>query len=201
MAKWTIDSDRPPAPDDGPFYGADLNLYMHADAWVSVAPKTTKQFDQAALKNPTLKEELKRLCQSFPPEHLSALADALRPSAKGAIKRGPREKALESAVVTTIKAMLQAGKKPGEIAKAIAPQIPSLSPEGQLKRARREVKRWSGYKPGFQVSHQIALQRWAVHQAAGQLEEEVTRGTLTEAEAMDQLLGRVSAIMSRASAP
>jgi hypothetical protein len=172
---------------------------MHAVAWVSKAPKTTKQFDQAALRNPALKEELERLCQSFPAEHLSALADALRVSAKGAIKRGPREKPLDSAVVTTIKAMLHAGKKPGEIAKSIAPQIPSLSPDGQLKRAQREVKRWSGYKPGFQVSHLVALRGWAAHQAARQLEEEVTKGTLTEAEAMDQFWGQVSVFMSRAS--
>jgi len=200
MEKWTIHSDRPPSPDDAPFYGADLNLFIQARGWVGVEPKTTKQFDQVVKQHPALSEELSRLCRSYSPQHLSALADALRATAKGAVRRGPREKELDGTIITTMKAMLHAGKRPGEIAKIVAPQMPGPSAEAQMKRARRELKRLSAQKSSFQVSHLFALQQWAAVQAMRQLQQDISAGALTEAEAIEQLQGRISIIMSRASA-
>jgi hypothetical protein len=206
MEKWTIHSDRPPSPDDAPFYGADLNLFMHAGGWVGVEPKITKQFDRVVKQHSALKlnEELSRLCRSYPPQHLSALADALRSSAKGAVRRGQREKELDGAIIATMKAMLHAGKKQEEIAKAVAPQMPGVDPrpsaEAQMKRARREVERLSGQKSGLQVSHLFALRQWAAVQATRQLQQDIGAGALTEAEAIEQLPGQISIIMSRASA-
>jgi hypothetical protein len=116
------------------------------------------------------------------------------------VRRGPREKELDGAIIATMKAMLHAGKKQGEIARAVAPQMPGPSAEARMKRARREVKRLSVQKSGFQVSHLSALQQWAAVQATRQLQHDIGAGTLTEAEAIEQLPGRISIIMSRASA-
>jgi hypothetical protein len=198
VERWTINNRRPPSPGDGPFYGADLGLFMHGTGWISVLPKTTKQFDQAAKQNPALIDELKRLCQSFKAEHLSALADAIHESVKNSLNRGPRKKEISSAALAKIKAMLYAGKEPGEVAKAVAPEIASSSEAGRLKRAHREVNQWVGHKPSLQVSYEIALGQWAVVEAARQLEEEISGGRMTEAEAEKQLPGRISEIKSRA---
>lgn len=199
MEKWTIASRRPPTPSDGPFFGADLNLFMHGTGWAGVQPKTTKSFDQAAKQNAVLEDELNRLCQTFPAQDLSALAEALQASAKGTLKRGARERSLDSGIIVRIKGMLHAGKKPGDVARAIAPEIPSLSPEGQLKRARREVSKWVGQKPGFQVSYDIALGQWAAYEAERQLQQQVEAGTITEAEAVERIPGQISEIKSRVS--
>ena len=198
MERWTINSRRPPSPGDGPFYGADLGLFMHATLSVSVLPKTTKQFDQAAKQNPALTDELARLCRSFKAEHLSALADALHESVKNSLNRGPRKKEIRGTVVTKIKAMLYAGKERHEVAKAVAPDIASSSVAGRLKRAHREVSRWVGHKPSLQVSYEIAFGQWAAAEAARQLEEEISGSIMTEAEAEKQLPGRISEIKSRA---
>ncbi len=61
MEKWTMSSRRPPSLEDGPFFGADLGLFMHGRAWVGVLPKRTKQFDQVAKQKPALNDELTRL--------------------------------------------------------------------------------------------------------------------------------------------
>jgi hypothetical protein len=198
VERWTIDSRHPPSPGDGPFYGADLGLFMHATLSVSVLPKTTKQFDQAAKQNPALTDELARLCRSFKAAHLSALADALHESVKNSLNRGPRKKEISGTVVTNIDAMLYAGKEPAKVARAVAPDIASVSEPGQLKRAHREVRRRVGHKPTLQVSYEVALGLWAGKEAARQLEEEISGGIMTEAEAEKQLPGRISEIKSRA---
>jgi hypothetical protein len=198
VERWTINSRRPPSPGDGPFYGVALGLFMHATGWVGVLPKTTKQFDQAAKQNLALTDELARLCRSFKAADLSALADALHESVKNSLNRGPRKKEISGTVVANIDAMLYAGKEPAEVAKAVAPDIASLSVPGRLKRAHREVRRRVGRKPSLHVSYEIALGQWAVAEAARQLEEEISGGIMTEAEAEKQLPGRISEIKSRA---
>jgi hypothetical protein len=198
VERWTIDSGRPPSPGDGPFYGADLGLFSHANFSVGVLPKTTKHFDQAAKQNPALTDELARLCRSFKAADLSALADALHESVKNSLNRGPRKKEISGTVVTKIKAMLYAGKEPHEVARAVAPDIASLSGPGRLKRAHREVRQRTRHKPSLEVSYEMAFGMWAVKEAAQQLEEEISGGTMTEAEAEKQLPGRISEIKSRA---
>ena len=141
----------------------------------------------------------RRLCQLLEPKHLSALADALQASAKGALKRGPREKEIDAGVIVTIKQMLHAGNKPGEVARAIASQVPGVSPESQLKRARREVKQWVGHRSGTKVSYEHALTLWAGYEAKRQLEQEIADGALSEADAVEQMPGRISEIKSRAT--
>ena len=198
MEVWTPASRRPPRPEDGPFHGADFGSFVHGTAWVGVLPKSTKQFDEVAKRTPALKDELARLCQTFRPEHLSALADALRASARGAIKRGPREKEIPADIILEIKALLYQGVDPSEIARRVVPRIPSTSAAAGLKRAQREVKQWIGHKPGFRISHELALKWWACSEAKRQLTEEIDNGALSEAEAIERLEGRISEIMSRA---
>jgi hypothetical protein len=86
MEKWTPFSQRPPRPSDGPFHASDFDAFGHGIGWRGVTPPE-KALEQLELM-PMLKAELERLCQTFPPEHLSALGSALRLLVKGLVKRG-----------------------------------------------------------------------------------------------------------------
>ncbi len=190
---------QPPGPEDAPFRAADFNVFVHVTAWVGVQPKPTKQFEQIAKQAPELRDELERLCQKFRPEHISALAEALHASAKGAIRRGPRKRELPAEVVGRVKALLHQGMAPSEIARQIEPMMPGLSPQARLKRAHREVAQWVGHKSGFTVNYHLALQWWATLEARRQLDEEIRSSALSESEALERVSGRISEIMSRAS--
>lgn len=198
MADWSIGSRRPPRPEDGPFYLADLGLIVHGEVEIKTAPRKTKSFEKALKKHPSLGDELNRLCTTFTPECLSALSDALQTSVKGSVKRGPRKNGLSADLVMTIKSMLFAGKEPAVVARAISSKVPGTSPESRLKRAHREVRQWVGKRSTAQASIGVALAIWACAEAARQLDEEVNAGILDDARAQGMLEGRISEIKSRA---
>ena len=91
--KWTLNSLRPPTLADGPFPVSDFNNAVAADITAHLRSRTTPYFDDIARRYPTfpLQAELNHLCRAFNHEVLSALANTLRFSARGSVKRGRRK--------------------------------------------------------------------------------------------------------------
>ena len=96
--KWTVNSLRPPTLADGPFPASDFNHAVAADVTAHLLSKTTPYFDDIARRYPTfpLQAELNRLCRAFNHEVLSALANTLRFSARGSVKRGRRRPSISA---------------------------------------------------------------------------------------------------------
>ncbi len=89
MSNWTPDSLRPPTPEDAPFYAMDFGIVIAGDGVVHPLPKTTQHLDNAVRRftELPLREELSRLCSLFNEEALSAIANALRQTVAGHVKR------------------------------------------------------------------------------------------------------------------
>ncbi len=104
MPDWTPDSLRPPRPEDAPFYAIDFGMVIAGDGVVHPMPKTTAHFDNVARSDPTLplRDELERLCRTYNEEVLAALANALRATVVGMVRRGrPRRGSARSPAGTT----------------------------------------------------------------------------------------------------
>ncbi len=185
--------------------GADNRARGIAGA-ATLSPVTTKQFDNAALKFPDLplRDELGRLCGTFPTRALAALADALRATVAGHVKRRPPRLQGMDRAPSHIRAAVQAHRRKGMGDAQIAREIAHLLPRGQgetsrRKRALREVAKIKPPAgPGVDVSFPIALDWWADLRAERQLVAAVNRGLLSVAEAERRWEGRKSLFMSRA---
>jgi hypothetical protein len=108
-------------------------------------PVETMSFRKAALNKPALSAELNRLCGSYDPVHLAALADALGATVKGHVPKGAREYPVPGAVQLMAKMLLAADEDQNAIAHTIAPRLPTEMPdeqagEARLKRAKKLVK-------------------------------------------------------------
>ncbi len=206
MPDWTPASLRPPRPEDGPFSFFDFNIIVAADANSHPPPRTTKSFDNAVRKYPSLQNELQQLCNSYSDEALAALADALRETIKGRVGRGRARLQAGHPPPANIRAEVQVrrlqGKSESEIARSIEPLLPpGQSKDALRKRAMRvvaQVPERTRETTG-RLSYNLALTLWAVKRAERQLKAAVRRGVLSEEEAEQRLEGRKSRFLSRAS--
>lgn len=141
--KWTINSLRPPTPSDGPFYLRELGLGVAADVVSHLLPKTTTRFDNIARKYAALplQAELDRLCRAFDHEVLSALAGALRHSARRAVKRRRRKSPISAHSAPQGDSQIRVYAAPTKHFDASARKNPTLPLRDELEHLCRTLSR------------------------------------------------------------